>query len=496
VKAALPLAALVLAITASPAAAAFPGTNGPLAVERAGPAIATVNADGTGAVTDLVATGPADRDPAWSPDGRRLAFTSTRDGNEEIYVLDVESGFQTRLTFDAARDHDPTWSPDGSRIAFAGYRDGNSEIYVMAAAGGIPTRITFDPGTDQQPAWSARDAIALASDRGGDMDLYAIDPAGGGLARLTTEPGLDADPSWAPDGAQLAYTHGDGSDLDVYAIDSAGGNRRVLADTPLFDHFPAWSPDGTRIAFTSERLFADNVFVMPASGETAGQQSAAFVTPGTDPSWGPLPPATTPPERGDTFTIAPAGDRVLVAPDTAEDPSELGVLQARLRTEIEVPVHTAIDATRGTVEIASVTTTPDGPNTVGQAFVTGGVFRVEQGDGAAAEPTLRLDRGRRTCRRARASRVADGARVRIRTRGRFRTVTGYGRGAGRATEWVMHNRCDGTIFKIREGVVRVTDFRRKRSFNVRAGRCYLAAARPRRDARRPRRTCPPLRPPR
>lgn len=82
--------------------------------------------------------------------------------------------------------------------------------------------------------------------------------------------------------------------------------------------------------------------------------------------------------------------------------------------------------------------------------------------------------------------------MRIRARGRFRAVGGYGRGAARGTDWAMRERCDGTIFQVFEGVVLVHDYRRKRSFQVTAGQCYLAAVRDRRDALRPRAKCPPV----
>ena len=80
--------------------------------------------------------------------------------------------------------------------------------------------------------------------------------------------------------------------------------------------------------------------------------------------------------------------------------------------------------------------------------------------------------------------------MRIRARGRFRTVGGYGRGAGRGTEWAMRERCDGTVFQVFEGTVLVHDYRRRLSFEVPAGRCYLAAVRRRTDALRPSRRCP------
>jgi hypothetical protein len=81
--------------------------------------------------------------------------------------------------------------------------------------------------------------------------------------------------------------------------------------------------------------------------------------------------------------------------------------------------------------------------------------------------------------------------MRIRARGRFRAVGGYGRGAARGTDWALRERCDGTIFQVFEGLVLVHDYRRKKSFQVRAGRCYLAATRNRNDAKTPKKKCPP-----
>ena len=494
-KGVLPSTAVLLAVAAQPAAAAFPGTNGPIAMERQGPGgarIGTVNADGTRDVDALVAVGPDDRDAAWAPDGRRLAFTSTRDGNEEIYVLDVDTGGQVRVTFDAARDHDPAWSPDGGRLAFASDRNGNPELYVTQATGGPASRLTFDPGEDRQPAWSSTGAIAFASDRAGDLDLYVIDERGQGVRRLTQEPGPDLDPSWAPAGNRLAYTHANGSDFDVAAIDADGQNAQRLAAGPGQDHFPAWSPDGTRIAFVrGGSVFADT-YVLPADGAATGLGSGR-VGRGVDPNWGPLPAPAGGPDLGRTITVTPAGAQVLVAPATREAPSTVPVLQAQLRTANELPVGTSIDARNGTVAVEAVTTTPDGPGTLGRADVTGGVFTVTQGTDAGSEPTLRMQPGIRPCQRARAARVPPEARMRVRTRGRFRSVGGYGRGAGRGTEWAMRERCDGTVFQVFDGFVLVHDYRRKLTVTVRAGRCYLAAARRRADALKPSRRCPRVR---
>jgi hypothetical protein len=476
VKVVLPVTAVILALLAQPAAAAFRGTNGPIAFEQSGSAIGAINGDKTGLRSNLVAVGPADRDPSWAPDGRHLAFTSTRDGNEEIYVLDMDSGAQTRVTVDAARDHDPSWSPDGASIVFASERDGNSEIYTMPAAGGAARRLTFTAADDRQPAWSGRGVIAFASDRGGDFDLWVMDGTGGGLTRLTTGPGSDLDPSWAPDGTALAYTHAENG-FSIRTID-AEGEHDVQLTSP--GQYPAWSPDGTEIAFAEPTLQ-----VIPSRGGPARTLGI-----GTDPNWGPVPAPVRPPEFARTLTIAPVAANVFISPAVNPTP------QTRLRTPGEFPVGTTIDASHGTVGIDAVTLTPDGPGTVGHASVTGGIFVVAQDPAPGSEPTLQLKRSFRPCGGARAARIPDpDARMRVRVRGRFRSVGGYGSAAGRGTYWMLHDRCDGTTIKVYEGLVLVHDNLRNLDLVIRAGRCYLASATPRDDALRSHRQCPPVRRP-
>ena len=488
--------ALLFAVMAQPAAATFPGDNGRIAMEQfqtGSSTIGTVNADGTGERTGVVAVGPEDLDPAWAPDGRHLAFASTRDGNYEIYVLDTDTGSQTRLTFDPAPDRDPAWSPDGTQIAFSSARNGNSEIYVMPAAGGAPRRLTTDPGIDQQPTWSSTGLIAFASDRAGTFDLYVMDAQGGGQRPLTQSPATEVDPSWSPDGSRLAYAAGNGFVFDIYAIDANGQNAQLLARD---GQFASWSPDGTRIAFVRPP-HGTQVYVMSAAGDA--MQPAELVGRGTDPNWAPLPPPVGPPDQGRTLTIAAAAGTVLVAPATTQAPETTPVLEAQVRSPAELPVGTTIDATHGTLAIDAITTTPDGPGTVGHADVTGGIFTMTQASAAGAEPTFRLVPGVRSCAPATTSRLPPRdpeARMHLRARGRFRSVSGYGSGAGRGTDWRMHDRCDGTTFKVYEGLVLVRDFGRHVTVRVRAGQCYLAARQRRRDALKPRARCPRVRPPR
>ncbi len=115
-------------------------------------------------------------DPCWSPDGKRIAFTSTRDGNYEIYVMDADGSNVRRLTNSPRRDIRPRFSPDGKRIAFTSHRDGNAEVYVMNADGTGVRRLTRNPERDDYPAWHPDGKrLVIVSERDGKHDLYLIE---------------------------------------------------------------------------------------------------------------------------------------------------------------------------------------------------------------------------------------------------------------------------------------------------------------------------------
>lgn len=159
---------------------------------------------------------------SWSPDGRLLLYTSTRDGNIAIFTLDVEcilqrgpgAGCTTRLTSPSIENREPVWSPDGQRIAFTSLQDGNLEIYVMNADGSNPTRLTHSPRVDWLPKWSPNgEYIAFLSspnlEDGARNDIYIVRPDGTGLRQLTDD-GLAHQMAWSPDGRRIAFvTHRD-----------------------------------------------------------------------------------------------------------------------------------------------------------------------------------------------------------------------------------------------------------------------------------------------
>jgi len=158
--------------------------------------IYVMNPDGTGQ-TNLTRHPAAESFAAWSPDGTKVAFRSNRDGNLAIYIMDANGSNQTRLTTAAAADTHPCWSPDGRKIAFRSDRDGNPEIYVMDADGSNQTRLTFSPGYDTSPSWSPDGTkIAFDTTRDGNWEIYVMDADGTNLRRLTTDPGIDGRPAW------------------------------------------------------------------------------------------------------------------------------------------------------------------------------------------------------------------------------------------------------------------------------------------------------------
>jgi hypothetical protein len=160
--------------------------------------VSVMDADGLEPPTALTSGAPNGH-PAWSPDGSRIVFTSLRDGDREIYVMNADGTGQTNLTNSPGSDDNfAAWSPDGSTIAFFSERDGNPEIYVMAADGSNPLRLTRSPADDVDPSWSPDGReIVFTSGSGADTDLYVMQADGSGIRRLTDNDALDLMPEWS-----------------------------------------------------------------------------------------------------------------------------------------------------------------------------------------------------------------------------------------------------------------------------------------------------------
>jgi len=229
-----------------------------------------------------------DTSPAWSPDGRRIAFVSDRDGNREVYVMNADGNEQLNLTAHPAEDWTPAWSPDGQRIAFSSFRDGNWEIYVMDADGSDPERLTQNRALDYGPSWSPDgQRIAFVSDRDDNLEIYIMDVADGQPTRFTDDAATDQDPAWSPDGTQIAWASYRDDNMEIYIADVDGSEiRNVSRDAYADDHGPVWSPWGTHLAYFSNRDRGWDIYTLDLeTGERINLTSSALLE--QSPHWGP-----------------------------------------------------------------------------------------------------------------------------------------------------------------------------------------------------------------
>ena len=242
-----------------------------------------------------------DNQPAWSPDGRRIAFTRGDGRGVDIFLMNADGTEPTRLTNQTAAGvmaHGPTWSPDGKRIAFQSFL--RPDIYVINLDGTGLTNLTNRPGSDGNPDWSPDGRkIAFTSNRDARQDVYVMSADGTDPVRLTinaksdTSPRWNLGPDWSPDGRKIAFASDRDGDPEIYVMNADGSEVTRLTFNSGEDASPSWSPDGRRIAFQRRVLGHAQVFVMNADGSHVTRltelSSVAF---NGWPTWGlqPSPP--------------------------------------------------------------------------------------------------------------------------------------------------------------------------------------------------------------
>jgi Tol biopolymer transport system component len=214
--------------------------------------IMVIDADplaGTGDGSPVNLTNTPDTDegfPAWAPDGTKIAFTTRRDGNNEIYLMDADGANLIRLTDNPADDFAPAWSPDGAQIAFVSDRDreaGIYDLYIMNADGSGVTRLTDDKAIDYTPAWSPDGMrIAFRSHHDGPADIYVISVDGSGLANLTNSAADEWAPAWSPDGMRIAFQTNRDGNWEVYVMNADGTGAKNLTQSSADDQLPFWRP--------------------------------------------------------------------------------------------------------------------------------------------------------------------------------------------------------------------------------------------------------------
>lgn len=227
--------------------------------------------------------------PAWSPDGKKIAYVSFEGRNSAIYIQDILTGNRELVADNPGINSAPSWSPDGTRMAMTLSKEGDPEIFVLHLRSKNLLRLTNHRAIDTEPTWSPDgNSIVFTSDRGGAPQLYQVGAMGGAPRRLTFEGNYNARPQFSPDGQSLTMVHGGGGQYRIAVMDLASKDIQVLTRARL-DESPSFSPNGSMIIYATTRPQGTELAAVSADGrvhQRLGLQDGDV----REPSWGPFPP--------------------------------------------------------------------------------------------------------------------------------------------------------------------------------------------------------------
>jgi hypothetical protein len=459
-------AAIVAAIaSAAPASrATFPGANGKIAFGFGG-TVVTESTDGTGRKTIVplkpgVAVGAGE--PAWSPDGTKLAYSSKIGGTGGIFIVNADGTGTTRVTNDPA-DGEPTWSPDGTKLAFVHVSTGRRRLVTANLDGSGLTVITPNLARDaDDPEWSPDGTRLTFSD---SADIYVVNADGSNLLDLTAdapEPGSADHPSWSPDGTKIAFRYL--NSIKVVAPNGSGSTTLVGNLGEVWE--VSWSPDGTKIAFANDIAgpLQEELFIVNADGTNLVRTS---IDVETTLDWGVAAAAAAvpPPVTGVNVNVTPVSGTVLVRLKGTTKFVPVTALSS-------IPVGSELDLTKGRIKLTS--TAAKGA-TQTAVFYAG---RAVIGQTRAATPvtTLTLS-GPLVCPKRKVSAKPPKPRsLWGNGKGYYTTNGKYAAASVRGTFWLTQDSCNGTLVSVRLGTVRVLDRVLHRTVTVVAGKSYLARA--------------------
>ena len=223
--------------------------------------------------------------PAWSPDGKRLAFVTFDHGHSVVYVQNLKTGKLRKVADHPGINSAPAWSPNGHELALSLSYQGNAEIYVLNLATNQLRRITHSPAIDTEPSWGPDGkTLVFTSDRGGRPQIYRIPVSGGSATRLTFDGKSNADGSISPDGKTLLMVHQDSKGYSIAEMNLKSRELTVLTKGPL-DESPSYSPGGSMIVYSPATANGRGLAIVSADG----QPSEHVSTPGEaqEPAWSP-----------------------------------------------------------------------------------------------------------------------------------------------------------------------------------------------------------------
>jgi TolB protein len=249
-------------------------------------ALRVADADGFNAQTIVDSAEPI-MSPAWSPDGRKLAYVSFEGRQSAVYVQDLASGRRERVANYEGINGSPAFSPDGGKLAMTLSKGGNADIYVLDLASRQLTQLTDHYAIDTEPAWAPDGShLVFTSDRGGKPQIYRVGVAGGPAQRVTFEGDYNAAASYSPDGRSLVMVTREGGRFRVVLTDANGGGRRSVSNGSL-DESPSFAPNGNMVIYATQNNGRGVLAATPLSSGASHRLSrdAGEVR---EPAWSPL----------------------------------------------------------------------------------------------------------------------------------------------------------------------------------------------------------------
>lgn len=251
-------------------------------------ALRVADADGEGGQVALNSPEPI-ISPAWSPDGRSLAYVSFEKQKAVVYVQDTSTGARREVANFRGSNSAPAWSPDGATLAVTLSRESGSQLYLIDRNGGTPRKLTSSNAIDTEPTFAADGrGVYFVSDRGGGPQIYRTSTGGGNVERVTFSGGYNISPALSPDGRTLAYVSRQGGAYKLYTLDltTPGAQPTALTDTSD-DEKPSFAPNGKLIIYAS-RVGGREVLMTTTLD---GKIKARLASSGADvrePHWGPF----------------------------------------------------------------------------------------------------------------------------------------------------------------------------------------------------------------
>ena len=245
------------------------------------------DADGEGGQVALNSPEPI-ISPAWSPDGKSLAYVSFEKQKAVVYVQDTSSGARREIANFRGSNSAPAWSPDGQTLAVTLSRENGSQLYLIDRSGGNVRKLTSSNAIDTEPKFAPDGrGIYFVSDRGGGPQIYRTSVGGGNVERVTFNGSYNISPAVSPDGRTLAYVSRQGSGFRVYTLDlSSSGAQPVAVSDGGDDESPSFAPNGKLLMYAARVGGRGVLMTSTLDGKIKARLASANVDV-REPDWGP-----------------------------------------------------------------------------------------------------------------------------------------------------------------------------------------------------------------